>query len=131
RFYEQYQAGKLDAHEYQRFALQPLIDNYAERMRALREQFVRERIDPTIAAQARALIASRRAAGDVLAIITATNSFITAPIATLLGIAHLIACETEIIDGRCTGNIAGVPCFQGGKIQRLTEWLNSQPQAFA
>lgn len=130
-FHEQYQAGTLDIHAYQRFALQPLVDHPAARMRQLRAQFVTACIRPAIARHAPALIAAHRARGRCLAIITATNRFITAPIAELLGIEHLLATEPEIIDGHYTGNITGTPCFQDGKIKRLTAWRAAQPQAFA
>lgn len=130
RFHEQYKAGNLDVHAFQRFSLQPLIDNPPQRMRALRERFIDEFIRPTVATHAPALIAARRNNGDCLAIITATNRFVTAPIAKLLGIEHLIATDSERVDGRYTGNIAGTPCFQAGKIERLDAWRAARPERF-
>ena len=93
-FYEQYKAGCLDIEEYLAFALKP-----------------------------RALIAKHKNAGDQLLIITATNAFVTRPIATLLGFDELIAPEPEIIDGQYTGGITGIPSFQQGKVIRLEMWL--------
>ncbi|MDN5937584.1 MAG: HAD-IB family hydrolase [Salinisphaera sp.] len=122
-FYADYQTGTLDIRAYQRFALQPLIDNPLPLMRQLRERFVREWITPIIAAGAPKLIERHRSRGDALLIITATNRFITEPIAALLGIDQLLATDPEIVDGRYTGEITGVPCFQKGKITRLEQWL--------
>jgi len=130
RFYEQYQAGTMDVHAYQRFALQPLVDNPPEQLLALREEFIEHWIRPAVARQAQALIASRRAAGDCMAIITATNRFVTEPIAALLHIDHLIATEPEVIDGRHTGELSGPACFQAGKIDCLAVWRRRQPQVF-
>lgn len=130
-FYDQYKAGSLDIHEFQRFSLQPLIEHPRETMLALRSRFIRECIQPVIAPSAPALIAKHRARNDTLLIITATNSFVTTPIAELLGIVNLLATEPERIDGTYTGAIAGTPCFQAGKLVRLDQWLEQQPQAFA
>lgn len=130
QFYNEYRNGTLDVFAYQRFALQPLIENPASRMQALREKFVSERIRPAIAHHALALIAAHRDSGHLAVIITATNRFITEPIAQLLGIEHLIATEPEIIDGQYTGRVAGTPCFQDGKIKRLAQWRAAQAQTF-
>lgn len=129
-FYEQYQAGKLDVHAFQRFALQPLIDNPPQRMLALRERFIDECIRSAVARHAPALIAAHRARGNRVVIITATNRFVTAPIAELLGIEDLIATDPEVVDGRYTGNIDGIPCYQDGKIKRLEAWLGRQRETF-
>lgn len=130
RFYEQYKAGTLDAHAYQCFSLQPLVDNPPQRMRALRERFVDEHVRPAVARHTPALIEARRARGDRLAIITATNRFVTEPIAELLGIEHLIATDPEIVDGCFTGNIVATPCFQQGKVERLDTWRQAQPELY-
>lgn len=130
RFYAQYQSGTLDVHEYQRFSMQPLVDNPADRMLSLRNRFVSECIKPIIARHAATLIDAHRRNGNRLAIITATNRFITAPIAQLLDIEHLIATEPEVIADRYTGRIAGTPCFQDGKIKRLQDWRAQQPETF-
>lgn len=130
RFHQQYQAGTLDIHAFQNFSLQPLIHNPIARMQQLRQRFVKDCIEPIIATAAPALIAAHRARGDGLLIITATSSFITTPIAERLGVEHLLATDPEVIDGRYTGGIAGTPCFQAGKLDRLDQWLAQQPQAF-
>lgn len=130
-FYYQYQDGTLDVFEYQRFALQPLVANPPSRMQVLREKFVSERIRPLVARHAPALIAAHRDRGHELVIITATNRFVTAPIAQLLGIEHLIATEPEMVAEHYTGRVAGIPSFQDGKVTRLAQWRKTRPQTFA
>lgn len=122
-FHADYLNGALDIHAFQRFSQQPLLDNPLERMLALRDQFIAERIRPRIAAGAPGLIRRHRERNDTLVIITATNRFVTQPIAELLGIPNLLATEPEIADGAYTGGIQGVPCYQNGKITRLEQWL--------
>jgi HAD superfamily hydrolase (TIGR01490 family) len=84
---------------------------------------MQEKIEPILLPAARALVERHRAAGDTLLIITATNAFVTAPIAAAFGVEHLIATEPEMVDGRYTGNVAGTPCFREGKVTRLNQWL--------
>lgn len=122
-FYEQYKAGTLDIYEFARFAFQPLAAHPMERLEAWREAFMRERIRPLILPRARELLAEHRRRGHTLMIITATNRFITEPIAADLGVDHLLATEPELRDGRYTGQIEGIPCFREGKVQRLEAWL--------
>lgn len=122
-FHADYLNGKLDIHAYQRFCQQPLLDNSAAFMHRLRERFLEERIRPLIASGAPALIRAHQQRGDRLVIITATNRFVTEPIAQQLGIPELLATEPEVIDGTYTGGIAGTPCYQDGKITRLQQWL--------
>ncbi|WP_221793112.1 HAD family hydrolase [Oceanobacter mangrovi] len=122
-FYEQYKAGTLNIHEYLKFALQPLLDNSLEQMLEHRERFLSERIRPLISQQARELVQLHKDQGDTLLIITATNGFITYPIAEELGIEHIIAPHPEVINGQYTGGIVGIPSFQEGKVTRLIEWL--------
>ena len=122
-YYEQYVAGTLDIHEYLGFALRPLAEHAAEDLGRWHAEFMRLRILPMITAAARELVRRHREAGEVCAIITATNSFVTAPIAREFGIEHLIATEPESRDGRFTGRVAGIPCFREGKVSRLEEWL--------
>jgi HAD superfamily hydrolase (TIGR01490 family) len=122
-FYEQYKAGSLDIEEYLTFALKPLTEQPLETMLALRETFIEQRIKPLITDKARALISKHQQAGDDLLIITATNAFVTRPIATLLGFEELIAPEPELINGQYTGGITGIPSFQHGKVIRLETWL--------
>ncbi|AHK17050.1 MULTISPECIES: HAD family hydrolase [Thalassolituus] len=122
-FYEQYKSGSLDIHEYLEFAMRPLTQYDTEQMLAERERFLIERIDPLITQHARDLIEKHRAAGDVLLIITATNGFVTYPIAERLDIEHIIAPHPEVVDGRYTGKTVGIPSFQGGKVTRLNDWI--------
>lgn len=122
-FHADYQNGNLDIHAFQRFALQPLIDNPQARMEQLRRDFVATCIAPIVAPGTRDLLARHRERGDRLLIITSTNRFVTEPIAALLGIDDLLATDPEIVAGRYTGAIAGTPCFQAGKTRRLELWL--------
>ncbi|VAW58238.1 Phosphoserine phosphatase, partial [hydrothermal vent metagenome] len=121
---EQYKQGSLDIHEFQAFSQQPLVDHAPEKMKRLREQFMQEKIRPVMNTASFELIAKHRDAGDTLVIITATNSFITRPIAAAFEIEHLIATEPERVGGKYTGKIDGIPCFQGGKVKRLTHWVD-------
>ena len=128
RFYEDYKAGTLDILEFLAFSLQPLSRIEPDTLTKLHAQFMREKITPVILPKAKALLESHRENGDTLIIITATNSFITGPIAAALGVDNLIATEPEIIDGRYTGLVAGIPCFRDGKLTRLETWLLANQQ---
>jgi HAD superfamily hydrolase (TIGR01490 family) len=122
-FYEQYKAGTLDIHEFLGFALRPLAAHAPEDLERWHGEFMRERIGPMILPAARALVRRHLEGGDLCAIITATNSFVTRPIAQAFGIEHLIATEPEKRDGRFTGRVAGLPSFREGKVRRLDDWL--------
>ena len=123
RYYEQYQAGTLDIYEFLAFALRPLTQYPRPQLEIWRRQFIDIKIIPMITQAARALVQHHRQSGDTLLIITATNGFITRPIATEFGIENLLATEPEEINGHFTGKVAGVPCFQEGKVTRLNTWL--------
>ena len=123
-FYRQYQSGALDIHEFLNFALRPLANHTSEQLQAWHDEFMAECIEPMMLPAARNLLAQHREAGDFLLIITATNSFVTAPIAARLGVDALLATEPERVGDRFTGRVAGTPCFQGGKVERLNAWLN-------
>ena len=127
-FFEQYKAGTLDIHEYLGFALRPLAAHTSAELARWHGAFMRERILPMITPRARALVARHRAAGELCAVVTATNSFVTAPIAREFGVPHLLATEPEAVDGRYTGRVAGVPCFREGKIERVEAWLRALGQ---
>lgn len=132
RFYRDYHAGTLDIDAFLRFSLSPLRAHSRAQMESLRERFVTEWIEPIMLPAARALIDTHRAAGDTLLIITATNAFVTAPIADRFGIPHLIATlPAEDSQGEYTGEVAGVPAFQQGKVIRLEQWLAEQHQELA
>jgi len=122
-FYEHYKAGTLDIQEFLDFQLKPLSHHSRKTLDKWHLQFMREQALGMITQSARELVNRHRAAGDVCVIITATNSFVTAPIAREFGIEHLIATEPELKDGEFTGRVADVPCFREGKIIRLDNWL--------
>jgi HAD superfamily hydrolase (TIGR01490 family) len=123
-FYEQYKAGTLDIREFLDFQLKPLGRHRRHVLDAWHDEFMARKIRPIIRDSARALIDKHRDA--VRAIVTATNSFVTAPIAREFGIDHLIATEPEAHDGEFTGKVIGTPCFREGKVERLNTWLDSQ-----
>jgi len=125
-FYDQYKAGTLDIHEFLDFQLKPLSRHSRKTLDAWHQQFMRESIMPMVTQPARDLVQQHRDAGDLCVIITATNSFVTAPIAREFGIEHLIATEPEHRDGEFTGQVADVPCFREGKITRLDNWLSAR-----
>ncbi len=123
RFYADYVAGRLDIMAFLAFSLRPLSEHPRAQLERWHRRFMRDTIEPLITADSEALIDRHRQAGDTLMIITATNAFVTAPIAARLGIAHLIATEPEQRQGRYTGRVAGVPSFRDGKVARLEQWL--------
>lgn len=123
-FYEQYKAGTLDIHEFLDFQLKPLSRHPRSQLDAWHSEFMEKRIVPRIAPGARELISRHLLGDDLCIIITATNRFVTAPIARALGISNLIATEPEHKAGEFTGQVSGVPCFREGKITRLESWLD-------
>lgn len=123
RFLADYQAGTLDIHAYLAMALAPLAANTPEQLATWHRQFMLSKIEPHILPKGEALLAEHRARGDTLLIITATNRFVTGPIAKRLGVDELIAVDPEMYEERYTGRASGTPSFQGGKIARLQEWL--------
>jgi HAD superfamily hydrolase (TIGR01490 family) len=125
-YYGQYAAGTLDIHEYLGFALRPLAEHTPTDLGRWHAEFMASRILPMVTAEARALVDGHAQRGDLCAIVTATNSFVTAPIAREFGVLHLIATEPECRDGRFTGRVAGTPCFREGKVLRLDQWLSGQ-----
>jgi HAD superfamily hydrolase (TIGR01490 family) len=130
-FYEQYKAGTLDIHEFLGFALRPLADHTPEDLARWHRDFMRTRIEPMMLPAARALVRRHLEAGDLCAIITSTNSFVTRPISSAFGVEHLIATEPEQRNGRFTGRVAGLPSFRDGKVRRLDEWLAGLGRRFA
>ncbi|MFC2972179.1 HAD family hydrolase [Azotobacter bryophylli] len=122
-FYQDYLAGRLDIADYLNFTLEILGRTEMALLEAWHGEFMRERIEPIILAKGRALIEHHHAQGDKVVIITATNRFVTGPIARRLGVDTLLATECEMADGRYTGRSTDVPCFQEGKVHRLDRWL--------
>ena len=125
-FYQDYVAGTLDMNAYAEFVLAPLTQYSATELSNIHQQFMTSIVIPMIAPKTQALLKQHRDAGDVLVIITATNDFITGPIADYLAIPHLIATPAECIDGRYTGKLSGSPCFKEGKIDKLNEWMTAK-----
>lgn len=123
RYYADYVAGKLDIHEFLRFQFRALKDNDPADLRHWREQFVAEKILPMISQHAYDLIQRHRSQEHTLMIITATNRFITQPIAQVFNADVLLATEPEMVNGRFTGEVRGLPCFRDGKVALLRKWL--------
>jgi HAD superfamily hydrolase (TIGR01490 family) len=123
QFYADYKVGKLDINAFLKFQLKPLSKNPRAQLDAWHLQFMQTKIQPMMTEKSRALIEKHRANGDLLLIITATNSFVTGPIAKAFGIPNLIGTVPEEVDGEFTGKVVGTPSFQQGKITRLNEWL--------
>ena len=128
-FYDQYKAGTLDIYEFLDFQLKPLSRHPRAVLDAWHRDYMERRIRPLVRDSARALVERHR--GDLCAVITATNSFVTAPIVREFGIDHLIATEPEVRDGAFTGEVTDIPCFREGKVQRLESWLESQGRDLA
>ena len=131
RYYTEYQAGTLDIMEFLAFVLSPLAQHDRAALDGWHRQYMQAKVLPMITPAARALVEQHRARGDTLLIITATNRFVTAPIAREFGIEHLIATEPEERDGRFTGRVAGTPSYREGKVARLNDWLREHGQTLA
>ncbi|MEC9085432.1 MAG: HAD-IB family hydrolase, partial [Pseudomonadota bacterium] len=121
RFYQEYLNGELDVFHYQRFVLAPLTRHNMDELEDWRATFMAKKVQPMMQDKAVKLLAEHREQGHTLMIITATNRFITEPIAELLGVDHLIATEPELVNGKFTGEVAGTPSFQEGKVERLND----------
>ncbi|MCP4074836.1 MAG: HAD family hydrolase [Gammaproteobacteria bacterium] len=125
-FFDDYEQGKLDIDQYLKFSLKPLSLHSMENLNKWRIDYVDNVIRPLIAKGTPDLIKKHRSRGDTLMIISATNLFITQPIADLLGIPNILATRPEILNGRYTGNYTGTATFQEGKVKALNEWLMEQ-----
>ncbi len=128
-FYDQYKAGTLDIREFLDFQLKPLSRHPRPVLEAWHREYMERKIRPIIRRGARPLI--ERHGGDLRVVITATNSFVTAPIAREFGIDNLIATEPEERNGEFTGGVTGIPCFREGKVRRLESWLAEQGMTLA
>ncbi|WOJ92347.1 HAD family hydrolase [Congregibacter variabilis] len=128
-FYADYQRGELDIQAYLSFALAPLAGRTPRDLSTLQDKFIRDCIRPILLPAATELIQKHRDQGDRLLIITATNEFVTKPIATLLGIHELLGCIVEIKDGMITGSPTGTLTYREGKVRRLREWLACEKES--
>ncbi len=131
RFYADYQRGELDIDAYLRFALGPIAGQTPAQVASLQTQFLQDYIEPMLLPAAFELVDKHRKAGDRILIITATNTVVTGPIATRLGIEDLIGSDAELVDGRYTGAPTGVPSYREGKVARLETWLAEQGESMA
>ncbi|NOQ69455.1 MAG: HAD-IB family hydrolase [Gammaproteobacteria bacterium] len=125
RFYADYKKGTLDIYEFLAFSLQPLTQFSMDELNKLHNEFMQKYIKSVMTQKGIRQIQQHRAQGDFIVIITATNSFVTRPIAEAFQVDDLIATEPEVINGKFTGKVAGTPCFQQGKITRLKQWLKN------
>ena len=122
-FYQQYEVGKLDIYAWAEFSFKVLTEYSIDELNHLRQNFIQQKIEPIFLDKAQSCINQHKENGDTILVITASNTFITAPIAEMYGINHLLATEPEFKDGRFTGKVSGVPCFQSGKIDNLMPWI--------
>lgn len=128
-FYQDYLAGELDVLAYQNFCQELLGRSEMAQLQEWHRQFMTEFIEPIVLAKGEALVRQHHEAGDRVVIITATNRFITAPIAARLGVDTLLATECEMQGGRYTGRLTDTPCFQEGKVTRIERWLEETGQS--
>ena len=125
RFYDEYKQGTLDILKFLAFSLKPLSQYPREKLDVLHAEFMKKHIEPAMTEKGKQQIQQHRDKGDFIVIITATNSFVTGPIADAFKADALIATDPEIVNGNYTGRVAGTPCFQEGKITRLKQWLKN------
>ena len=122
-FYQQYEVGKLDIYAWAEFSFKVLTEYSIDELNDFRQNFIHQKIEPIFLDKAQSCVNQHKENGDTVLVITASNTFITAPIAEMYGINHLLATEPEFKDGRFTGKVSGVPCFQSGKIDNLMPWI--------
>lgn len=123
QFYQDYKNGNLDIYKFLSFQLKPLSEHSKSFLDALHLKYMANVIQPMMTKKAQDLVNQHKASGDLCIVITATNSFVTKPIATAYGIEHLIGTDPEMVNGEYTGGVSGVPSFQQGKVTRLHQWL--------
>ena len=131
QFYLDYKNGNLDIYKFLAFQLKPLSEHSVADLNALHAKYMDTVIRPMMTKKAQDLVNQHKAQGDLCLVITATNSFVTKPIAQAYGIAHLIGTDPEMANGAYTGGVAGVPSFQEGKVTRLQQWLAERGQVLA
>jgi HAD superfamily hydrolase (TIGR01490 family) len=122
-FYQQYELGSLDIYAWAEFSFEILSHYSINELEAFHLKFMDQKIEPIFLKKAQDCINSHKENGDTVLVITASNTFVTAPIVKRYGINHLIATEPEIVSGRYTGKVSGIPCFKSGKIENLMPWL--------
>ena len=123
QFYADYNAGQLNIVEFLKFQLKPLSEHPKVFLDELHLKYMQKVIRPMMTVKAQALVDKHKAAGDLCVVITATNSFVTKPIATAYGIEHLIGSDPEMVNGQYTGGVTGVPTYKEGKVIRIKQWL--------
>lgn len=130
-FHRQYERGEMNIYAYLEFALAPLAAYSQDELKQWHQKFMAEVIKPIILPKGLDIIKKHRDAGHHLMMITATNQFVTSPIAEHLGMDTLIATNAEMIDGRYTGKPEGIPSYQDGKVTRLNDWLKEHNESLA
>ncbi len=131
QFYLDYKNGHLDIYKFLEFQLKPLSQHPVKFLDALHVKFMDQVIRPMMTKKAQNLVDKHKAQGDLCLIITATNSFVTKPIASAYGIENLIGTDPEMLDGQYTGGVTGVPSFQEGKVTRINQWLAARGQTLS
>ena len=127
-FYQQYDLGTLDIYAWLEFCLEPLTRYSMTELQELHHRFMIQKIEPILLDKAQNCINQHKERGDTVLVMTASTSFVTAPIVKKYGINHLLATEPEIKEGRYTGGVSGIPCFQAGKIDKLMPWLQKNEE---
>ncbi|MDC9715201.1 MAG: HAD-IB family hydrolase [Gammaproteobacteria bacterium] len=124
-FFDDYARGELDINQYLEFCLSPLADNSIKQLNKWHQQFMVEKIQPIFLEKAKKVVDAHKKNGNRALVITATNSFVTRPIAQAYGIEDLLATEPEMVDGEFSGKVSGEPCFQIGKVHKLKAWCEA------
>ena len=127
-FYQQYDLGTLDIYAWLKFCLEPLTRYSMTELQEFHHRFMIQKIEPILLDKAQNCINQHKERGDTVLVMTASTSFVTAPIVKKYGINHLLATEPEIKEGRYTGGVSGIPCFQAGKIDKLMPWLQKNEE---
>lgn len=123
QFYRQYQNGSLNIRDYVQFTMAPVLKFSQLELARMHQEFIQRYVSPMVLPAAVKLVNTHLNAGDYCIIITATNAFVTRPIAAMFGVDKLIATDLAMTDGHYTGEILGTPCFQAGKVDKLNQWL--------
>ena len=127
-FYQEYDLGTLDIYAWLEFCLEPLTRYSMTELQEFHHRFMIQKIEPILLDKAQNCINRHKERGDTVLVMTASTSFVTAPIVKKYGINHLLATEPEIKEGRYTGGVSGIPCFQAGKIDKLMPWLQKNEE---